>query len=362
MLNFDGVVYSSLRIKATKGLMFFFKLRKFDDSHKVTLHFQYFNPGVVKFTNSWELFNYLTVVRLSNVKIYNLCTYLVCKRKKYPFFAGNHVEQNWCLIKYVVISMSYFRRIFLLCDQKKVPILMVPKSSKKVLWYYGLIVKYLYFSCLITEQIFVPVVVKAQLFNRWSVLNSGGVIVLKTFFGVSFAAYFINVFFCVRLFESTCFLLYACFVFECLLCLSLFCFMSCLFSYACLLCLFLFCLYTYDQVLLQLNVVFLDTIKQGTFVTLQSLQHLDLTNNLISTIEGGSFEGLRKLTSLLLTHNKLTKFNSDIFHGADNLKELNLAENFITEFPSVALKAFSELGTLNLSSNLIQVSTYYLSN
>ncbi|XP_010875077.2 toll-like receptor 13 [Esox lucius] len=75
----------------------------------------------------------------------------------------------------------------------------------------------------------------------------------------------------------------------------------------------------------------LETLSNGDFKGLTSLQSLVMYNNKISVIENGAFEGLGNLINLHLASNKITRvLTGDTFKGLTKLKELNLSSNRIS--------------------------------
>ena len=97
----------------------------------------------------------------------------------------------------------------------------------------------------------------------------------------------------------------------------------------------------------------LETLPQGLFADLGSLQELDLDNNGLTTLPSDVFTGLGELTTLDLGGNSLavTTLPSDIFAGLNNLASLRLDNNGLTTLPSDVFTGLGSLAGLDLASN-----------
>ena len=97
----------------------------------------------------------------------------------------------------------------------------------------------------------------------------------------------------------------------------------------------------------------LETLPQGLFADLGSLQELDLDNNGLTSLPSDVFTGLGELTSLDLGGNSLavTTLPSDVFAGLNNLASLRLDNNGLTTLPSDVFTGLGSLAGLDLASN-----------
>ena len=100
---------------------------------------------------------------------------------------------------------------------------------------------------------------------------------------------------------------------------------------------------------------------EDAFTGLESLRHLNLTQNNIWTLPPESLCGLQSLTSLNLSHNFMQDLGDLGFGPVKNglcrlpLRQLDLSSNSFTMIPPEAFMQISSLEELNLEQNLIDV-------
>ena len=92
----------------------------------------------------------------------------------------------------------------------------------------------------------------------------------------------------------------------------------------------------------------LNNIGENTFLTLESLEHLDIHGNRLK--ETVSFENLPQLQVLLLSHNQLTAIPN---HLSSKLKTLDLGDNQIEHIPEGSFNDLDDLFALRLAGNNI---------
>ena len=118
----------------------------------------------------------------------------------------------------------------------------------------------------------------------------------------------------------------------------------------------------------------INRISPGAFITLASLQILDLSLNVIEMLPKERLQGLHQLTklnvsqnnlrdleefsqdlallkSLDLSHNQLNKIDQDTFGYLLSLKELYLTANRLTTIPMDSFKALRKLEVLDIMRN-----------
>ena len=92
----------------------------------------------------------------------------------------------------------------------------------------------------------------------------------------------------------------------------------------------------------------LNNIGENAFLTLESLEHLDIHGNRLK--ETVSFENLPHLQVLLLSHNQLTAIPN---HLSSKLKTLDLGDNQIEHIPEGSFNDLDDLFALRLAGNNI---------
>ena len=95
----------------------------------------------------------------------------------------------------------------------------------------------------------------------------------------------------------------------------------------------------------------LDSVNEDLFDGLTSLQEIDLSNNVVPSLPADLFDGLTNLQILRLDRNSLTALPADVFDGLTNLRELHLDENSLAALPEDVLDGLTKLDRLNLHKN-----------
>ncbi|XP_025091011.1 G-protein coupled receptor GRL101-like [Pomacea canaliculata] len=97
----------------------------------------------------------------------------------------------------------------------------------------------------------------------------------------------------------------------------------------------------------------LHILTNGTFQGLSNLRTLFLEGNEIGTIVPHAFVGLASLTSLDLSKHRLSKIPQNAFVGLRNLHVLSLSQNLIDTIANGAFNGLDNLLSLDLSQNVI---------
>ena len=89
-------------------------------------------------------------------------------------------------------------------------------------------------------------------------------------------------------------------------------------------------------------------LKSRDFVGLNSLEILQLGNNMLSELPDGVFDELTALKSLLLHENRLSELPDGVFDELTALKSLLLHDNRLSELPAGVFAELTALETLLL--------------
>ena len=100
-------------------------------------------------------------------------------------------------------------------------------------------------------------------------------------------------------------------------------------------------------------------IREGDFLFLTQLQHLDIGDNQIREIEPGSFFSQKKLHVLRLERNQLKVIEPLAFQGPKNLKVLNMEHNNLTVLNSEWFKQIPRLEHLSVKANRVKMLQPY---
>ncbi|XP_063406269.1 toll-like receptor 10 [Mytilus trossulus] len=87
-----------------------------------------------------------------------------------------------------------------------------------------------------------------------------------------------------------------------------------------------------------------------------TIQELDLSNNMIKTLENGTFENYSILEVLILNHNRISEVHIHAFVGLPYLKVLKIRDNFIniTKLSTRVFSPLVNLTTLDIGRNAEQ--------
>ena len=85
-----------------------------------------------------------------------------------------------------------------------------------------------------------------------------------------------------------------------------------------------------------------------------SLQHLDLSSNLLGVLKRESLQGLPKLTTLKLGNNELSRLGEGTFVEVVGLEVLDLSKNRFLALETDTLKELKNLRELDLSQNQLE--------
>ena len=85
-----------------------------------------------------------------------------------------------------------------------------------------------------------------------------------------------------------------------------------------------------------------------------SLQHLDLSSNLLGVLKRESLQGLPKLTTLKLGNNELSRLGEGTFVEVVGLQDLDLSRNRFLSMETDTLKELKDLRSLDLSQNQLE--------
>ena len=101
----------------------------------------------------------------------------------------------------------------------------------------------------------------------------------------------------------------------------------------------------------------LQSLPEGIFNGLSSLQSLFLNNNQLTSLPANIFDGVRStdgatLQSLFLHNNRLTTLPQGIFNGLSSVEDLNLNENPFTSLPGRLFAGMSALRILRLLGDM----------
>ena len=103
---------------------------------------------------------------------------------------------------------------------------------------------------------------------------------------------------------------------------------------------------------LKLNHNNINKLANQTFMPLEQLTELDLSNNQISSIDKLTFSGLKSVKHLLLGHNNIDVIHEQSFKHCSRLLVLDLSHNALSSAPE-ALLSLDGIQTIDLSNNLI---------
>ena len=106
-------------------------------------------------------------------------------------------------------------------------------------------------------------------------------------------------------------------------------------------------------ILQDMNINSLDGIE--LIPDINTVQNLDLSNNLLESVPPGLFVGLIKLEVLDLSKNLIKAVVSNAFVGLSGLQELLLGENIIDNLEQGAFAHLSSLRSLSLNDNKLRV-------
>ena len=95
-------------------------------------------------------------------------------------------------------------------------------------------------------------------------------------------------------------------------------------------------------------------IREGDFLFLTQLQHLDIGDNQIREIEPGAFFSQKKLHILRLERNQLKVIEPLAFQGLQNLKVLKMEHNNLTLLNSEWFKQIPRLENLSVKANSVK--------
>ena len=85
-----------------------------------------------------------------------------------------------------------------------------------------------------------------------------------------------------------------------------------------------------------------------------SLQHLDLSSNLLGVLKRESLQGLPKLTTLKLGNNELSRLGEGTIVEVVGLQDLDLSRNRFLSLETDTLKELKDLRSLDLSQNQLE--------
>ena len=109
----------------------------------------------------------------------------------------------------------------------------------------------------------------------------------------------------------------------------------------------------FTQFLLFYLTDFLTQVPEAVHHSL-SLQHLDLSSNLLGVLKRESLQGLPKLTTLKLGNNELSRLGEGTFVEVDGLQDLDLSRNRFLSMETDTLKELKDLRSLDLSQNQLE--------
>ncbi|XP_041349330.1 uncharacterized protein LOC121368657 [Gigantopelta aegis] len=121
---------------------------------------------------------------------------------------------------------------------------------------------------------------------------------------------------------------------------------------------------------LDLSLNSLRVIPKDAFTPLQNtLEHLDLSGNILKSIETGALHGMFFLKTLHLSDNKMSSLQNGLFNDLIRLSSLNIQENKLSFLPDDIFSQQQKLNNVNLASNsfsnlpraLLQVSYMLIS-
>lgn len=93
--------------------------------------------------------------------------------------------------------------------------------------------------------------------------------------------------------------------------------------------------------------------QDNSFINLNDLSYLILSNNRISKLNNNAFSNLNFLASLDLSYNRICNFTSSIVEQLTYLLDLNLSHNLINSIDIEEFKNLSNYGVVDLNNNPI---------
>ena len=103
-------------------------------------------------------------------------------------------------------------------------------------------------------------------------------------------------------------------------------------------------------------------VSNNTFVGLQDLQLLDLSDNLISMLSGSEFTDLVNLRELYLQNNKIAHIAQETFRPLKSLSVLRIDNNLLTNFPIWELSTNPFLIGMYIANNVWTCECEFVSN
>ncbi|KAL7668343.1 hypothetical protein ACOME3_009045 [Neoechinorhynchus agilis] len=110
-----------------------------------------------------------------------------------------------------------------------------------------------------------------------------------------------------------------------------------------------------DSMIISLENQNLVTVRElSTWLLINTLTSLDLSNNQITTLEPSDFSGLSNLKYLSLQSNIITNIMSRAFEAASLLEAIDLSQNDLSTFPVDAFDGLENLIFFNLADNKLR--------
>ncbi len=106
-----------------------------------------------------------------------------------------------------------------------------------------------------------------------------------------------------------------------------------------------------EELSLQDNLLQAEDLPEDLFDGLTSLQTLNLSDNVVASLPADLFDGLTSLESLDLDQNSLTSLPADLFDGLTSLENLDLDENSLASLPEDLFDGLTKLERLDLREN-----------
>ena len=106
-----------------------------------------------------------------------------------------------------------------------------------------------------------------------------------------------------------------------------------------------------EELSLQDNLLQAEDLPEDLFDGLTSLQTLNLSDNVVASLPADMFDGLTSLESLDLDQNSLTSLPADLFDGLTSLENLDLDDNSLTSLPADLFDGLTKLERLDLREN-----------
>ncbi|KAJ6641776.1 Leucine-rich repeat-containing protein 15 [Pseudolycoriella hygida] len=97
----------------------------------------------------------------------------------------------------------------------------------------------------------------------------------------------------------------------------------------------------------------IDEIPEGAFTHLQNLQNLNLFDNGLTVLRADSFTDLRQLEILEISRNPIQVIETGAFHGLENLLQLSLSRCRLRQLQSNTFEDLVNLNNINLNFNEI---------